>query len=44
MDPKISVRIRQKPEYAYWNYMYSKGLVPSNMSGLDENPDDTCPD
>ena len=24
--------------------MYRKGLVPSNLSGLGENPDYTCPD
>ena len=50
MDPKflsgleISVRIRKNPDYAYRNYMYRKGLGPSNLSDLDENPDYTCPD
>ena len=24
--------------------MYRKGLGPSNLSGLDENPEYTCPD
>ena len=24
--------------------MYRKGLGPSNLPGLDENPDYTCPD
>ena len=43
-DVKISVRIRQNPDYAYGNCMYRKGLGPSNLSGLDENPDNTCPD
>ena len=31
-------------DYAYRNDMYRKGLGPSNLSGLDENPDNTCPD
>ena len=44
MDPKCPVRIRQNPDYAYRNYLYRKGLGPSNLSGLDENPDYTCPD
>ena len=42
--PWTSVRIRQNPNYAYRNYMYRKGLGPSNLTGLDENPDYTCPD
>ena len=43
MDHKF-VWIRQNPDYAYRNYMYRKELGPSNLSGLDENPDYTCPD
>ena len=44
MDPKFLVRIRQNLDYAYRNYMYRRGPGPSNLSGLDENPDYTCPD
>ena len=39
--PKI---LSKNPNYAFGNYMYRKGLGPSNLSGLDENPDYTCPD
>ena len=28
----------------WYKYMYRKGLGPSDLSGLDENPDYTCPD
>ena len=42
--PYISVRIMQNPDYAYGNYMYSKEQGPSNLSGLDENPEYACPD
>ena len=34
----------QNPDYAYKNYVYRKGPGPTNLSGLDENPDYTCPD
>ena len=34
----------QNPDYAYRNYMYRKGQGPSDLSGLDENPDYTCSD
>ena len=43
-EPNISIRIWRNPDYVYRKYMYRKGFGASNLSGLDENPDYTCPD
>ena len=39
VDPKYLSGLGKNPYYAYRNYMYRKGLGPSNLSGLDENQD-----
>ena len=44
MDPKFLSGLGKNLDFAYRNYMYRKGMGPSNLSSLDENLNYTCPD